>query len=41
LTVEQTGGKPEYGRVYPFIMEKHGVSPPQYPEPEDGESFSE
>ena len=41
LTVEQTDGKMQYGRAYPFIMEKHGVSPPQYPEPEEAEGFAE
>jgi len=33
LAVEATDGKPGYGRVYPFVMEKHGVSSQQYPDP--------
>ena len=33
LTVEQTGQPLQPAYQYPFIMEKHGVSPPQYEYP--------
>ncbi len=35
LTVEAAGQSLEPKRRYPFIMEKHGQSPPQYPETEE------
>jgi hypothetical protein len=35
LTVEATGSKPEYARRYPWIIEKHGTSPPQYEEADE------
>ena len=38
LTVEQIGLPLEARRRYPFIMEKRGVSPPQYQPLEDRES---
>lgn len=34
ITVEQIDGKPGPGR-YPKVVEKHGTSPAQYPDPED------
>ncbi|MDA1347847.1 MAG: plasmid pRiA4b ORF-3 family protein [Chloroflexi bacterium] len=38
ITIEQTDGRP--GRAkYPHLTEKHGASPPQYPEPEDDEEL--
>ncbi|HZZ29125.1 MAG TPA: plasmid pRiA4b ORF-3 family protein [Pirellulales bacterium] len=36
LTVEEVDAKPERGR-YPKIVEKHGESPPQYPDLEECE----
>ncbi|MDO5674488.1 MAG: plasmid pRiA4b ORF-3 family protein [bacterium] len=36
ITVEATEAPAEKGR-YPHILEKHGESPPQYPEPEEDE----
>ena len=34
ITVEQVDGTPERGK-YPRILESHGDSPPQYPDPEE------
>ena len=34
ITIEQTDGTPGPGR-YPKVIEKHGASPPQYPDPEE------
>ena len=36
ITVEQTDGSTE-PRRYPRVIEKHGASPPQYPEPDEDE----
>jgi hypothetical protein len=36
LTVEEVDGEPDEGE-YPRIVEKHGTSPPQYPEVDDEE----
>jgi len=40
VTVEQTDG--ELGPAkYPQVIEKHGASPPQYPEPEEDDGDEE
>ena len=36
ITVEQTDGTPGPGK-YPRVIEKHGASPPQYPDSEEDE----
>lgn len=38
LTVEQTDGLPDR-KKYPRILERHGASPPQYPEFDEGGDF--
>lgn len=36
ITVEQTDAVPEKGK-YPRVLQRHGPSPPQYPDVDDGE----
>ena len=40
VTVEQTDGEPGPGR-HPQVLEKHGASPPQYPDPEEDDADEE